>query len=100
MIDQYKIATFNHRHDVTEDQQLKCLMEEVGELAEAYNRGACDEDVAEELADVLFVARSLAEFREIQVTGKLNEVIDENMEKSESTDGEKVTKTEYGVTDD
>jgi len=91
-IDQYKIAQFNNKHDVTEDAQFHQLVEELGELAEAYNREVGDEVVGEELADVLFVARSLAELREINVTGMLDDVIDENAQKDRSTEGQKVTK--------
>ena len=45
-----------------------------------------------EIADVLFVARSLAELRDIDIGKELNTVIEENIQKDESTDGEKVTK--------
>ena len=91
-INQPAIARFNGKHDVTEDQQFKALVEEVGELSEVYNRDTTDERVAEELADVLFVARSLAELRDIDIGKELNTVIEENIQKDESTDGEKVTK--------
>ena len=37
-IEQYKIAQFNNKHDVTETQQFNALVEEVGELAEVCNR--------------------------------------------------------------
>ena len=91
-IDQYKIAQFNNKHDVTEDAQFRQLVEELGELAEAYNREAGDEVVGEELADVIFVARPLAELREINVTGIVDDVIDVNLQKDTSTEGQKVTK--------
>lgn len=99
---QAAIARFNSRHDVTEDQQFKALIEEVGELSEAYNT---DGDVAEELADVIFVARSLAELRDINITDEVHEVTQENLQKDKSTGGQKVTKATqngeaYGVTDD
>jgi len=99
---QAAIARFNSRHDVTEDQQFKMLCEEVGELAEALNT---DGDVAEELADVIFVARSLAEIRDINITDEVADVTWENLDKDESTEGQKVTKATqngqaYGVTDD
>lgn len=90
---QHKIALFNSRHDVTEAQQFKALVEELGELSEAYNTEAGDEAVAEELADVIFVARSLAEVRDIDITKHINGVTKENLEKDESTDGEKVNKS-------
>ena len=91
-IDQYRIALFNDKHDVTEDAQFRQLVEELGELAEAYNREAGNEVVGEELADVIFVARSLAELREINVTAIVDDVIDENAQKDTSTEGQKVTK--------
>jgi NTP pyrophosphatase (non-canonical NTP hydrolase) len=92
VIPQYKIAQFNSRHDVTENQQFKALVEEVGELAETLNTEKGDDAVAEELADVIFVARSLAELRDINITSELVETIAENSEKDESVDGNKVTK--------
>jgi len=92
VIPQYKIAQFNSRHDITEDQQFKALVEEVGELAEALNRHRGDDAIAEELADVVFVARSLAELRDINITSELVETIAENNKKDESTSGQKVTK--------
>ena len=91
-INQPAIARFNGKHDVTEDQQFKALVEEVGELSEALYTDGTDEQVAEELADVLFVARSLAELRDINVTSHLNDVIAENNAKNSETDGQKVTK--------
>jgi len=91
-IDQAAIARFNGKHDVTEDQQFKALVEEVGELSEALYTDGTDEQVAEEIADVLFVCRSLAELRDIDIGKELNTVIEENIQKDESTDGEKVTK--------
>jgi NTP pyrophosphatase (non-canonical NTP hydrolase) len=92
VIPQYKIAQFNSRHDVTEDQQFKALVEEVGELSEALNTEVGDDAVAEELADIIFVTRSLAELRDINITSELVETIAENSEKDESVDGNKVTK--------
>lgn len=102
---QAAIARFNTRHDVTEDQQFKALVEELGELAEAYNTEADDDTVAEELADVIFVARSLAEVRDINITNHVHSVTDENLQKDETTEGQKVSKATqngeaYGVTDD
>jgi len=91
-IPQYKIAQFNNKHNVTEDQQFKALVEEIGELSEALNRYETDA-IAEELADVIFVARSLAELRDINITSELNEVIEENLSKDTQTEGQKVTKS-------
>ena len=92
-LEQWKISLFNSKHNLTEDQQFKALVEEVGELSEALNTEASDEEVAEEIADVLFVARSLAELRGINASMQLNEVINENKEKDRSKDGRKVTKS-------
>jgi len=91
-IPQYKIAQFNSKHNVTEDQQFKQLVEEVGELSEALNR---DDTAAitEELADIVFVARSLVELRGINITDELTKVIKENRSKDTQTDGQKVTKS-------
>lgn len=91
-IDQHKIHAFNERHSVTEDQQFLALTEEVGECAEALNTDAGDDAVAEELADIIFVARSLAELRDINITPMVNEIIDENYQKNTETAGQKVTK--------
>jgi len=102
---QAAIARFNTRHDVTEDQQFKALVEELGELSETYNTDSTDGEIAEELSDVIFVARSLAELRDINITDEVAQVTQENLQKDESTDGDKVTKATqngaaYGVTDD
>lgn len=90
-IPQYKIAQFNSKHDVTEDQQFKALVEEVGELSEALNRYETD-TIAEELADVVFVARSLAELHDINISTEVVDTITENLQKDTATDGSKVTK--------
>jgi NTP pyrophosphatase (non-canonical NTP hydrolase) len=92
MIPQNRIGQFNLKHDLDERGQMLALTEEVGELAEAYHREAPADEIAEELADVLFVARSLAELRDINASRELCETIDENLEKDTSTDGSKVTK--------
>lgn len=92
MIPQNRIGQFNLKHDLDERGQMLALTEEVGELAEAYHREAPADEIAEELADVLFVARSLAELRGINASRELCETIDENLEKDTSTDGSKVTK--------
>jgi len=116
---QAAIARFNSRHDVTEDQQFKTLNEEVSELAEALNTDGGQYEIAAELADVIFVARSLAELRDINITHEVASVTEENLQKDESTEGQKITKssvshlshsdastgtkvsdTSYGVTDD
>ena len=91
-VNQAGVHRFNDKHDVTEDQQFRELIEEVGELSEAYNTDAQTDDVAMELADVIFVARSLAELRDIDITKHINEIVEENLDKDLSVDGDKVTK--------
>ena len=91
-VNQAGVHRFNDKHDVTEDQQFRELIEEVGELSEAYNTDAQTDDVAMELADVIFVARSLAELRDIDVTTEVNTTITDNLQKNTETDGDKVTK--------
>lgn len=96
MVRQDRISLFNERHGVDEDSQFKQLSEEVGELAEAINRDAGDDAIAEELADVIFVARSIAEIRDINIGTVVNDVVKENLLKSQETDGDKVTKSTDG----
>lgn len=102
-INQYGVHSFNERHSVSEQQQFRALIEEVGELAEALNTEAGDDAVAEELADIIFVARSLAELRDIDISHVVNETIAENSDKDATTNGQKVTKdgldTDYEITD-
>lgn len=90
-VKQHTIARFNEKHDLSVDSQFRQLVEEMGELAEAVNREDVGE-LAEELADVVFVARSIAELEDINLTKQVNAVAEENLEKDESTDGAKVTK--------
>ncbi|MDB9247416.1 MazG nucleotide pyrophosphohydrolase domain-containing protein [Halorubrum ezzemoulense] len=87
------IDGFVDKHDPSEQQQMYALTEELGELAEALNTGAADEAVAEELADVIFVARTLASMRGIRITEAVNEVSAENAMKDAQTEGQKVTKS-------
>ena len=95
---EFLITRFVRKHDCTEDHQFNVLVEELGELAEARAREAGDEAVAEELADVLFVAHSIAAIRDIDIRGELHDVAAENLHKDTSTDGSKVTKE--GVNDE
>lgn len=95
------IHEFNKKHDLSTDGQFKQLCEEFGEYAEASNR---DEDVSrlvEEAGDIAFVAISIMlleadnnpESHSItEVICMLFEITNENLEKNESTDGNKVTK--------
>lgn len=94
---QYRIAQFNSKHDTDMDAQFRQLVEEVGELAEALNRED-SELLAEEIGDVVFVARSMAELEDIDVTEMVNQIAEENLEKDAETDGSKVTKS--GLEDD
>lgn len=98
-VNQTTIYQFVEKHSVTEDQQIKALVEEVGELAEKYNTDSSDAEVAEELADVIFVARTLAELRDINISEEVNKVADENLKKNSETDGQKVTKSSVEVMD-
>ncbi len=95
-VDQYKIDRFVETHGLSADHQFRVLAEEVGELAEALSRDADDAHIAEEIADVIFVARSIASTRDINVTPRVNEVSEENLEKSTATEGDKVTKATDG----
>jgi NTP pyrophosphatase (non-canonical NTP hydrolase) len=91
-VDAQGIAQFVIKHDLTVDQQFRQLAEELGELAEALN---CEEDteaIAEEIGDVVFVARTIGYLHQIPVTPALNEVTEENLGKNTETDGDKVTK--------
>jgi len=93
-VDTATLHTFVADHgDVIDAQsQFNCLVEEVGELAEALNKDAPDDAVAEEVGDVLFVARTIAVLHGINATTALNTVISENVRKSLDADGNKVTK--------
>jgi len=77
---QYRIFKFNHRHDVSEDEQFSRLVSEMGDLADAYSTGASDEVVAEELANLIFTARSLAELRDIDVSEVVNDTVEDALD--------------------
>lgn len=97
----FDINQFNEKHDLTTDGQFKQLCEEIGEYAEASNR---DEDVSrlvEEAGDIAFVSISLMLLesdKNTEVNSMTNVmcmlfgIIDENLDKDESTEGDKVTK--------
>ena len=93
-VDTANLHTFvaDHSDVIDAQSQFNCLAEEVGELAEALNTDAPDEAVAEEVADVLFVARTIAVLHGIDATEALNTVISENVRKSLDAEGNKVTK--------
>jgi NTP pyrophosphatase (non-canonical NTP hydrolase) len=88
------IEKFVNKHDLTVDQQFKCLVEEVGEVAEALNTNASKEEVNEELSDVMFVARTITQL--VGGQGHAQEQLEntalENLEKDTTTDGNKITK--------
>jgi len=88
------IEKFVQKHGLTVDQQFKCLVEEVGEVAEALNTDARKEEVNEELADVMFVARTMTQL--MGGHGHAQERLEitalENLEKDTTTDGNKITK--------
>lgn len=86
------IETFVEKHDLTETQQFRALVEEVGELSEALNTGGEDDEVLEELADIVFIAYTLAIMRDESLTDETWDVADENLAKSPSREGEKITK--------
>jgi len=89
-------------HDPTLARYCAFKMSRLGDNAEYTNREGFDIDtdwdkpdeteLAEELADIIFVARSLAEVHDINISARVNEVARENLEKDESSDGQKVTK--------
>ena len=90
---QHLIDGFVEKHDPSEQGQMYALTEELGELAETLNRDGSDADVAEELADVIFVARTLASMRDIRIVEAVNEVTAENAMKDVETQGDKITKS-------
>lgn len=86
------IELFVHKHNCTITGQTLSLVEEVGEFSEAVNTGASEGKIAEELADVVFVALSLAILYDVDVASELHRVTQENLQKSTATEGSKVTK--------
>lgn len=86
------IELFIHKHKPFPQQQTLALVEEVGEFSEAVNTGASADERAEELADIIFVALSLAIIYDVDVVSELHAVTQENLEKNTDTEGSKVTK--------
>jgi len=84
-----EIAEFNHRHELDTEDQFRQLAEEFGELAEAINR---QENVADEAADVIFVAWSIGLLDGNAMGDALARVVQENSLKNVEKDGNKVTK--------
>lgn len=90
-MDEYQIqaAQFRNRMHIDDaDAQFKCLVEEVGELAEALN---CEEDAGEEIADVLVTAFVLADIEEVDVRAEYIDKMEYNLGKTPSKRGGKVT---------
>lgn len=85
------IERFNERHSLDTEGQFKQLVSEVGELGEEINKEN-DEKIAEELSDVIFVAWSICLIENVDINSELVEVCMENLDKSESKEGSKVTK--------
>lgn len=86
------INEFNKKHDLDIDGQALQLSAENGELCEAINKKDTEE-IREEVADVLFVAISIAELEGIDAIEALREITDENLDKNTSKEGNKVTKS-------
>lgn len=88
---------FVEKHEPTQQQQFHALVEEVGELAEAYNTDASTSEIMEELADVVFIAYTLgymeerAEYRSFD--SDVRKTLEENLAKDTETDGNKITKS-------
>lgn len=69
-----QIQTFLDRHTCTDEQQFRCLVEELGELSEAVNR--YDEAaIREEIGDILFVLRTLTTRYNVPVDGAMKQAI-------------------------
>lgn len=89
------IERFNLKHDLNTDGQFKQLCEEIGEYAEASNRNESVSRLVEESGDIAFVAISIMLLESesiVEVEDTLRSIVNENLEKNESTDGNKVTK--------
>jgi NTP pyrophosphatase (non-canonical NTP hydrolase) len=86
------IELFVTKHNCMPTQQVLALVEEVGELSEALNSGLSDDQLAEELADVVFVALTLGVIYDVDVASELHRVTQENLQKNTATEGSKVTK--------
>ena len=89
------IQEFVDTHEPTVEQQFRCLVEEIGELAEALNTEQ-NEAIAEEIGDVIFVAETLAILHGIDANRTTAMVAAENLEKDTGTDGAKITKATGG----
>jgi len=110
---QADIHRFNSANNVTEDEQLDKLLTEVAALCQ-YSADATDGDVEDQLSNVIFLARSLAELRDINISSAVEDTIKTERYSEQKTTkstvshpsysygstGTKLSETDYGVTDD
>jgi len=85
------VGQFNEKYDMKTDNQALMLGAETGELQEAILKDDYD-NMKEEVGDVLFVVVSICINESISPVEALEEVSKENMNKSTSKEGGKVTK--------
>lgn len=87
MVDEL-VQRFNKKHDLTQEDQFRQLLEEFQELFMALFLGVGD--VQEECVDVCFVARSIALLDDETISGDVEEGLKEqavyNLEKSTERD--------------
>lgn len=94
------IQRFLDKHDLSLEQQFKCLVEEIGEVSEAILTEQENQDVARELGDVMFIARTMIQLLNQQpsqtLTLRSQQILEDtaarNLEKNTSTTGNKITK--------
>jgi len=85
------IEEFVSKHGLTVHNQMLALMEEMGELGEAMLRDDASA-ITEELGDIVFIAFSIAIMYDVDLERITEEIAAENIKKTRSTDGAKVTK--------
>jgi len=90
------IQGFVEKHDLDVEQQFHCLVEEVGEVSEAILKEKDDFEVERELADVLFVARTMHKLLGGTARHHLKDVAEHNIRKSVSRKGDKISKSKRG----
>lgn len=73
------------------DAQFKCVVEEIGELSEALNTGSHDA-IEEEIGDIIVTVAVLADLYGVDAIDSYYDQMADNMEKSPSKKGGKVTK--------
>jgi len=86
-----RIEKFNQKHDLGAKNQGLQLAAEEGELSDAILRDDV-EGVKEEVGDVIFVAVSIALLYGFNPYRELDRVIERNMLKDATKEGDKVTK--------